>query len=144
MSLDWDISKIDDFENRCFMVASHDNDFYGYQKGDRVITGVLRTLIFSTMAIEIGVITEENYVEFYERLALWERGVGAWRRNEKREDVLVTLEEVKGHIGLRTNVFPKLPKTKFMEKLGKAMLEERRGRDRAAAHKAQEAEKVDG
>ncbi len=75
-------------------------------------------LIWGTMAIGIGEITQENYREVYERYHVYERALGARMSQEneetgEREDLFTSLEDVKSHIGLRTNVFPKKTKTKF-------------------------------
>ena len=65
-------------------------------------------LIWATMGVGMGSITEENHVEFWVRLGLREKIKGALL-HEKADDGKtwkprhITLEEVKKHIGLTTN-----------------------------------------
>ena len=85
-------------------------------------------LIWGTMSIGIGEITQENYREVCERYHVFERVLGARlsQFNEetgKREEVFTTLEVIKAHIGLRTNVFPNKTKTKFKNSIMQELFE---------------------
>lgn len=59
-------------------------------------------LIWATMAIGIGEITEQNYEEFYRRLHTIEETAGTFLNHEGKPS-FITLAEVKRRIGLRTN-----------------------------------------
>ena len=75
-------------------------------------------LIYHTMAVGMGSITEKNYNEFYMRVLIWEAlesgskhsegSAEYWNRrdgtNFKAGDSFITWERVRGHIGLCTNV----------------------------------------
>ena len=54
-----------------------------------------QSIIFTTMAIGLGEITEKNWLEFYARMNILERLHGY---------TSIPLERVKEHIGLSTNV----------------------------------------
>jgi hypothetical protein len=87
MALHWDVSKIDDHEKLCYT----END-----DGTFNVRPVTDNLIFGTMAVDIGGITDENAQEFYIRMCEYSAASGF--------DVPVSLEDVRRHIGLRTNV----------------------------------------
>jgi hypothetical protein len=55
-------------------------------------------IIFATMAAGMGEITEKNYIEFYLRVSASD-AMSPWPKAEP-----ITLEDVRRHIGLRTNV----------------------------------------
>jgi hypothetical protein len=100
MSLNWDATKVRDFDKLT------DNE-----------RNTRESLIWATMAIGMGEITEENAQEFYSRLSLLEKVSGAsrWFYDDDGEHVSVyfTPEDVKRFIGLTTNVFPKWTQAKF-------------------------------
>lgn len=70
-------------------------------------------LIWATMFVGIGEITEKNYVEFYSRYHLIELLFGSFL-TFKNKDYLTTLADVKLRIGLRTNAGP-WSHTKFVK-----------------------------
>jgi len=74
-------------------------------------------IIFATTAIGMGEITEKNYQEFYDRLALFQV-VSETPRAER-----VDLNDVKVLIGLQTNVFPLWRKGIFLRRMGVLALE---------------------
>ena len=89
-------------------------------------------LIWGTMSIGIGEITQANYQEVYERYYVYERAFGARlsQFNEatgEREDVFTSLETIKAHIGLSTNVFPKRTKTKFKNEIMRELFQQAAG-----------------
>jgi hypothetical protein len=55
-------------------------------------------MIFATISAGIGLITEENHIEFWMRVAASD-AISVWPKGEP-----ITLKDVKRHIGLRTNV----------------------------------------
>ena len=94
MSLDWDISEVKNHEEVTVEGAPW------------VIT---ETLIWLTMAVDMGQITEENHEEFFKRVSIWETIHGPsmhkWNKEtEEREPMPMTLEDVERRIGLSTNV----------------------------------------
>jgi len=94
MSLDWDISEVEN------------NDEITVEGAPWVIT---ETLIWLTMAVDMGEITEENHEEFFTRVSIWETIHGPsmhkWNKEtEEREPMPMTLEDVERRIGLNTNV----------------------------------------
>lgn len=96
MSLNWDARAVRDIDNLT------DNE--------RV---TLDSLIWSTLAIGMGEITDENAQEFYTRLSLIEKVTGASRFDGESKPLYFTPDDVKRFVGLTTNVFPKWSKTKF-------------------------------
>ena len=93
MPLNWNITKVVDHENLCWV---KDGD------GHRVHP-VTECLVFGTMGVGLGEITEANCDEFARRLAIYQELVGAMMVNDKGPR-LITAEEVRAHIGLHTNV----------------------------------------
>jgi hypothetical protein len=64
---------------------------------DEIDPGRRESVIFATMAADMGEITEENHEEFYRRTVAFAMAI-----NEKP---WVSLDDVKACIGLKTNVF---------------------------------------
>lgn len=62
-------------------------------------TAKTRDMVFSTISAGMGDITEKNYIEFYLRVAAVD-AMSPWPSNPDP----ITLQDVKRHIGLRTNV----------------------------------------
>jgi hypothetical protein len=110
MSLDWSVAKVKDWETVTRIIADEDVPMQGIKKGETVLNPITHSLIFSTMAVGIGEITSENVCEFYTRLKLWDLSRGF------AEDT-PSFEDVKKHIGLKTNVFPKTTDIKFFRSL---------------------------
>lgn len=101
MSLNWDISKVKDF-NELYIKGTwkNDDEFVVDEKGsDKKLNYRTETLIWLTMTIGIGQITEKNYKEFLKRIALYEKLNGNFFRNRP-----YSLEDIERNIGLRTNV----------------------------------------
>jgi hypothetical protein len=130
MSLNWNISKVKDYTNTCYErlplegneARLNEGGFMGpywYESKDdpntlERLSVTTHTLIFATMAVGLGSITEKNAEEFYRRLAWVERG-GAFRRSAEG-DVPFTLDEVRAHIGMTTNVSDET-KTKWNKRM---------------------------
>jgi len=119
MSLDWSIKRIKNRREVCFRTFDHEAD-----EGE--LSNLTESLIWGTMAIGIGSITEKNWREVYFRTFLWERTVGAYRKTTNKDGVLascyVTAEDIQAHIGLSTNV-SKESDAKFYKKLKSRGLE---------------------
>lgn len=65
---------------------------------DEVDPNKRESLIFATMFVDMGEITEKNHEEFYERYVQFNMACGY-------PDLYLSLDDVKGAIGLSTNVF---------------------------------------
>lgn len=119
MSLNFDLTAIP--EDVRTIIADHDkpNPFYiegksdpenefDYRKGDRLMSPITNALIWGTMFVDMGQITEENVDEFYARTVLQEKLSGAYLTETDDEGNhkprYITYEDVRNHIGLRTNV----------------------------------------
>lgn len=98
MSLDWNLSKIENYKEVCF--STNEN-------GEDILNPRTEALIWLTMAVDIGKITEENAIEFYARVSLWENMFTPMLssfEDHKKVYHKITPEDVKKHIGLSTNV----------------------------------------
>lgn len=110
MSLNYNLTKIADYESRCYEVATETVStlMRGHKKGDTVLKPLTHTLVFISMGVGLGRITEKNWRQWYARASVVEALDGAWRtRSEKdgtRTPVFLTPEDVHSHIGLGTNV----------------------------------------
>ena len=95
MSLDWNISKVDNYEE---LLEGEE-----WRKTEQIIWGC--------MGIGIGTITKDNYMEWYTRYDLWYRDASS-----------LNVLDVRRRIGLTTNVFPKEGKTKFLNRVYNSLL----------------------
>lgn len=84
MALHFDYSEVKPYQN--MFIKREDGEYHG---------ALLEAMIWATMSVGIGRITEKNAAEFYARLALLRKIDGAPE---------ITPEQVRWHIGLRTNV----------------------------------------
>tara|TARA_Y100001938_G_scaffold120394_1_gene167155 strand:- start:62 stop:439 length:378 start_codon:yes stop_codon:yes gene_type:complete len=78
------------------------------EDGKTVMAPVSHALIFLTMSVGMGEITEKNWPKFWARVDAEQKLHGA-RLNQKGEDgewkpQFITPRDVRDHIGLRTNV----------------------------------------
>ena len=117
MSLNWDIGECRDFEE-----LKSDEEW-----------PATHTAIFMSLISGFAGITEDNWAEWYARVALWGRFV------DGRNDAPLTPEQVHRRIGLSTNCWPDLTYSKWVqEKLGvKRYLEEIRESGIRAVQKAE-------
>jgi hypothetical protein len=100
MSLDYSFKNIDGYEELCY-------------EGDD-LSPVTKALVFATMSTHIGEITEKSYEEFYARLHTFEKLHGpfvSYSDGPKH----ITLDQVKAHIGLKTNVFPEKTRNQWLK-----------------------------
>lgn len=111
MSLDWDLSKVKDMETVCFEF----NKGPGETVAKRHLNPITEAIIWGTIAIEMGQITEKNYYEFWMRLSMNDLVYGP-RIGYRKGSRSITLEEVRKHIGLSTNVGTK-PVTQMYKRL---------------------------
>lgn len=107
MSLNWNVSNIADSNAVCFRHFEEDGE------PQRELKQSTHQLIFLTMVVGMGRITESNYKEFYKRVALFERLHGCvqvvFAVRGKFVDAPYTLEDIRQHIGLTTNVSEEKP-----------------------------------
>lgn len=116
MSLNFDLSKVANYRTTCYETIEDTperlealvNAEWAYEGDDRThairLNPVTSVLIFATMSVMMGSITEKNWQEFYARLYMRETALGAMMRDGAGLPVKVTPEQVRAHIGLTTNV----------------------------------------
>jgi hypothetical protein len=137
MSLNYDLTKITDYKSLCWREAKD-------EKGQTVIgadgqpvlnmDAITYTLVFGTIMVGFREITEANAEEFTTRLRDWwsvdsEGPIREWIDGaDLPVERHVTIEEVRAHIGLKTNAI-NYSARKFASLLKK----------RIASHKADEA-----
>ena len=98
MALTWDLTDIKNYEDVCW----EKND-----DGTDRLNPVTESLIWLSMGIGMGNITEANANEFYIRVALYEDLFGnmlSTFENGVKKYIPITPEDIISHIGLRTNV----------------------------------------
>jgi hypothetical protein len=130
MSLSWNI---DDFPHKVTESVEEGTGRTVYE-----LDPITHGLVFVTMALGWGEITEKNARDFFARLYAYERMFGSMVRTvpEDGEGLTVpryfTPEDVREHIGLRTNVFPKMPDGKWASHMvGNLLRDGRQAFDRA-------------
>ena len=114
MPLNWNINKIEDWENYCFEPDPEN------PKQEKMTT-LTRVMLHMTMPVGMHEITKKNYREFYTRMLLLELDTSWYKRDEDGNQVGIQLEDVKRHIGLGTNAssirLDKLLKNIYLRKL---------------------------
>ena len=106
MALTWDLVKIKFPDEYTLWV---DNPNPDHKEGqEQVMNAVTEMIIFLTMFVGINEITNSKYKDFYKRIRQFETvtGAGLLFHPETKESRMPTLEEIKWHIGLRTNATP--------------------------------------
>jgi hypothetical protein len=108
MSLNWDITRIKDKDSVCWKIATADDSYRQIKQGEQYLNPVTEALIFRTMIVGIGEITERNAGNFYCRSRLLD-AFGSHPLSQPTaagvsEPRGFTIDEVRAHIGLRTNV----------------------------------------
>lgn len=112
MSLDFNTSKIQPLENGKDPVR----DSQGH------LTGLAQTVIFMSMFVDLGSITDTNVDEFHKRASIYEQTLGALRKDKGGEDKYLTREEIASFIGLTTNVTNK-SYANWKRKMGQTLFE---------------------
>jgi hypothetical protein len=80
-----------------------------------------RRIVWLMLAIEMTKITVENAREAYTRMHAWECGLyGDPVTSDGGANI--AYDDVLGHVGLSTNVFPQMSRARFEAKLGKAVM----------------------
>lgn len=102
MALTWDLTKIKDHDTICF-IETETGEVDEDGKPLVRLNPVTEALIWTTMGVGIGRITEDNAGEFYARAYIMERANGAML-TKQGEPAYLTIEDVQAHIGLSCNV----------------------------------------
>ena len=111
MGLSFDLSNITDWKTLCY---TKDED------GDTIINPMTDRIIWESMFIGMGTITEENYHRWYARSRMSDCLVPP---HVSRRSVPITLDDVKAHIGLKTNVYEKETDRKYIFSVWKKLQE---------------------
>jgi len=103
MSLNWDLTKIKNYEEFCWLKNDDDDTVK--------LNTATEALIWLSMGIGMNRITEANAAEFYSRVSLYEKLNGSmrsvWYDDDRGHQRIFTSEEdVYNHIGLGTNATP--------------------------------------
>ena len=104
MSLNWSIENVENFKEVCWVPDPDDEEMVH-------LNPVTHNLIWTTISIGMGEITEKNAEEFYLRTSMWQRLSDLWTAEER-----LTYEDVLRHIGLHTNVSYET-KTKWLNRM---------------------------
>ena len=93
MSLDWNISECENWEE----LTTEEEEW-----------PITHALIWATLRVDLGGITEKNVDEFFTRLEMVEAACGPlvykWDDEKKYKESLLTYSAVRRRIGLNTNV----------------------------------------
>ena len=111
MSLNWDISKVQNHETVCY-------------NEDGSLKQVTESLIWSMMSIDQSGVTEKNLNEVLFRIRMVESAFGPFRfkvgKDDKLEGIEFSLDELKAHVGLKCNV-GETSRAKFLRDFSKRM-----------------------
>lgn len=121
MSLNWNVSKVANHDTVCFTQPDED--------GNREMRSLTNTLIWATIAVDLGSIKATNIDEWLFRL----QGLAIAYGDSGWADI--TRAELQAHIGLSTNVVD-TTRAKFVTKIAKAI--EREAADKVAVKRAEE------
>jgi hypothetical protein len=115
MSLNWKTNKIENFQTVCFIGEGE----------ERRLNPVTEALIWYTMSVDIGQLTDAILDEFYARMMIADRlygplysetyidGTTGQQRLRKRS---LTYAELKAHVGLSTNAtFKPVARSKWLK-----------------------------
>lgn len=107
MSLDFSFKNIADYKSKVFHPADENRHH-----------PVTETMIWATMIVDIGRLTEANAGEFYWRMNFARRLDGVWGSVGFGEGAMwpLTLADVKDHVGLITNVVTITNRKKWLSK----------------------------
>ena len=121
MSLSWDITKVEDYKSKCWIEVEGEEH--------KQLNPVTDALIWACMAVDMQQITAKNAEEFYTRYLMFNRACVV--------EGGLTLEDVKAHIGMWTNVTTRT-KAQFHKRVAEIM------RDSAERYVSYERESAEG
>ena len=113
MSLNWDVTKVKDFEAKFPDIVDGEN---------RQWNGKFMCLMYYNMFTDMGAITEKNASEFYTRIKIYDKLFGCLS-NVKGVPHPLTYQDVKDVIGMSINVSPE-KRPYFIKKVMKRFQEE--------------------
>lgn len=114
MSLNFDLTEVQKrLGDRWEEVTTYPDDIGKEKQRWHPVTD---SLIWKTMAVDLGIIKEDNIDEWVWRLQFLQALDGAEFSDGEGNEAYITRQDVEDHIGLRTNVINKTRK-QFLEKL---------------------------
>ncbi len=121
MSLNYDFTGIDGYETVCWIMDD---------EGNKVINPITDALVWATLSIGIGEITAANVDEWHSRLWAMDAVYGPSLYNVDDDGTRtprpITVAEIRAHVGLKTNVFPKVTAPAFARKLAEHLYDRAR------------------
>lgn len=121
MSLNFSLTEIKNYKEVCWLPVDSTIprmflDIAEVNGEERMMNPKTHQIIWGCMPVGIGVISERTAPEWYARYSLWCR--------IKKLTESITMQDVKDHIGLSTNVFPEESRTKWMKRIVAAELDD--------------------
>lgn len=108
MGLTWDVSKVNSYEANYPDLVDAD--------GRRKWNPITESIVWLTMFCGTPTITEANHEDVAQRFTVWQRINGSMLSN----GYIVTLKDVRQHIGMHTNVSSKT-EAAFLKEMGKQL-----------------------
>jgi hypothetical protein len=102
MSLNWNVTGIENHDEVCWFTADADYPDHGMVKGKQYLAPLTNALIWHSLGTGIGTIKAENAAEVYARISFVEALHGPSLRKDG-EPRPITIEDVQAHVGLTTN-----------------------------------------
>ena len=94
MSLNWNISNINDYKHICYLTKDD---------GKEILHPTTDAIIWLTLIIGMGKITDDNANAFYSRVRAYELLRGAMLYDKMSRPNYIEYEDILAHIGLVTN-----------------------------------------
>jgi len=120
MSLNWNLKEVKNNKEVCWFTD---------EVGDEYMNRVTDILIWGTMFVNLGEITEQNAPQFYARMRFLEMMQGGPFLHDRgedgeKEDRYITLADVEAHIGLSVNVYGRDTDYRWAAKKGQQFMKE--------------------
>ena len=122
--LNTDYTQIKDFKRKLYRKIKEGERGYDPNDVQYKLKPRIETIVFGTMITGVPNITEENYIQFYNRLHLVEsiQGCFFWKKvRGKSVPDPITLEEVESMIGLTSNASI-ISRSRFLKRFKKEEL----------------------
>jgi hypothetical protein len=125
MSLNWSVERVSGMDEVCFEIADYDAPMRGIAKGDRVLKPVTEALIWATLTVGMGSISQANHEQFFGRLEIVQKTKGPrlFLGGPDHKPYFITLADVRAHIGLSTNVSAVAGPSWLKDQIGLIVLE---------------------